>query len=119
MFVPPAHRVDYGDFFSTYSQIRLQDLRASLNSELQDHGELLDSLADFDHLLDLADEHSLKRIRMFEDSLLQTSRVLMMAAGAAETVMLLRRQARGESLEDEPGRRRRGYWLGQPRHPLS
>lgn len=119
MFVPPAHRVDYSDFFSTYSQIRLQDLRASLSSELQDHVELLEHLADFDHLLDPDDEHALEHIHMFEDSLLQASRVLLLAAGAAETVLLLRRRARGESLENEPGRRRRGYWLGQPRHSLS
>jgi len=119
VFVPPAHRVDYSDFFSTYSRIRLQDLRASLSSELQDHFELLEHLADFDHLLDPDDEHALEHIIVFEDSLLQASRTLLLAAGAAETVLLLRRRARGEPLELEPSRRRRGYWLGQPRHPLS
>jgi hypothetical protein len=117
VFVPPAHRVGYGGFFSTYNVIRLQDLRESLLSELQEESTWLEHLADQDCLLDINDERTEQRVLVFEEAILDAARSVMMAAGAAEAVVLTRRRARGEPLENDLGRRHRGHARGQPRHP--
>ena len=117
VFVPPAHRVGYGGFFSIYSVIRLQDLRESLLSELQEESSWLERLADQDYLLGINDDHAQHRVLVFEEAILDAARSAMMAAGAAEAVVLMRRRARSEPLDRDLGRRRRGHSRGQPRHP--
>jgi len=109
--------VGYAGFFSTYSVIRLQDLRESLLSELQEESIWLERLADQDCLLGINDERAEQRVLVFEEAILDAARSVMMAAGAAEAVVLMRRRARGEPLERDLGRRRRGHSRGQPRHP--
>ena len=117
VFVPPAHRVGYGGFFSTYSVIRLQDLRESLRSELQEESARLGRLSDRDCLLSIDDRRAEQHVLAFEEAILGAARSAMMAAGAAEAVVLMRRRARGEPLERDLGRRHRGHSRGQPRHP--
>ena len=119
IFVPPAHRVGYSGFFTTFSFIRLQDIRESLRAELAEESDWLERLGDLDALLSLDDEHNHQRVRNFEDGILDAARRAMMVAGAAEAVVLMRRRERDEPLESAPGRRHRGHSRGQPRHPLA
>jgi hypothetical protein len=92
IFEPPARREGYAGFYNTYSSIRLQDVRASLVSELEDAAALLETLEDSDvaacvHPNSLAFEH-------FENVVLDIAQHVLLAAAAAETTILQRRLRR-------------------------
>ena len=98
VFLPPAHRSRYRGFFATYHHIRLQDLRSSLLLELDDQCYGLDELADEDCFLMPASSEiaHCQHLRAYEGAILDAARMVMLAAGAAEAVILQRRLSRGE-----------------------
>ena len=88
MFLPTVLRPGYRGFYGTYSRIRLQDVRASLASELR---EIADTLDDMDEL----DEDYEPPVRVaVENTLLDYARRALMASAAAETTLLQRSLAR-------------------------